>query len=149
MKKIKKIILFLIIFTFCSVLVLASLSASATELEVGILKKTSANGIADYISLIYAFAGAAVGGLAVVMILIGAIMYSASAGNKGGIALAKSIISSAIVGLVIVVMSYLILATLSPSIARLNEPDIPTDIETGVNCDEIPKTYWPDYCKEL
>ena len=93
------------------------------DLEVGIggFKKVT-EGIAQYIGQIYLFATAIVGGLAVVMIIIGAVQYSSSAGNKAAIGSAKETMTSAIIGLVIVLMAYLILGTISGDFVNLTNP---------------------------
>lgn len=97
--------------------------APAVNLEVGIQGNTTiSSGITDYIQKIYLFATAIVGGLAVVMIIIGAVQYSTSAGNKAAMGSAKETITSAIIGLVIVLMAYLILGTFSGSFVNLTNP---------------------------
>ena len=96
---------------------------NAVDLEVGIggFKKVE-KGIAEYIGQVYLFATAIVGGLAVVMIIIGAVQYSSSAGNKAAIGSAKETMTSAIIGLVIVLMAYLILGTISGDFVNLTNP---------------------------
>lgn len=97
--------------------------APTVNLEVGIQGNAQVtSGITDYIQKIYLFATAIVGGLAVVMIIIGAVQYSTSAGNKAALGSAKETITSAIIGLVIVLMAYLILGTFSGSFVNLANP---------------------------
>ncbi len=96
---------------------------NAVNLEVGIGGFNQVKGgIVDYIGQIYIFATAIVGGLAVVMIIIGAVQYSSSAGNKAAMGSAKETITSAIIGLVIVLMAYLILGTFSGDFVNLVNP---------------------------
>lgn len=96
-------------------------------LEVGIQgNNIVTGGITDYIQKVYFFATAIVGGLAVVMIIIGAVQYSTSAGNKAALGSAKETITSAIIGLVIVLMAYLILGTFSGSFVNLANPRMNT-----------------------
>lgn len=100
---------------------------SPITLEVGIQGNTTVTGgITDYIQKIYYFATAIVGGLAVVMIIIGAVQYSTSAGNKAALGSAKETITSAIIGLIIVLMAYLILGTFSGSFVNLANPRMNT-----------------------
>ena len=97
------------------------------NLEVGIGGfKQVTGGIAQYIGQIYWFATAIVGGLAVVMIIIGAVQYSSSAGNKAAIGSAKETMTSAIIGLVIVLMAYLILGSISGDFVNLANPRLKT-----------------------
>ncbi|MFC1721492.1 pilin [Patescibacteria group bacterium] len=94
-------------------------------LEVGIGSKTTTDSITDYIKTIYLFATGIVGGLAAVMIVIGAIQYSTAAGNPKGISSAKETIISAIIGLVLVGTAYLILGVFGTQFTNLNEPELP------------------------
>lgn len=108
-------------------------------LEVGIGVNNTTNGITPYIGLVYNFAAAIVGVVAVIMIVIGGIQYSTSAGNKAAMGSAKETITSAIIGLVIVLMSYLILGVFSSRFTNLSEPvlnDIvlPPDTDWSGNC---------------
>lgn len=96
------------------------------NLEVGIGGETTTKGISYYIGTVYQFATVIVGVLATVMIIIGGIQYSASAGNPAALGSAKETITSAIIGLVIVLMSYLILGTFSGKFTNLTEPRIKT-----------------------
>ncbi|MFC1721490.1 pilin [Patescibacteria group bacterium] len=98
---------------------------NAVELEVGFSGNTTAYSITGYIRMIYLFASGIVGGLAAVMIVIGAIQYSTAAGSPKGIASAKETIISAIVGLVIVGVAYLILGTFGTQFTDLKEPELP------------------------
>lgn len=94
------------------------------KLEVGIGNERTAKGISYYIGMVYNFAAAIVGVVAVVMIIIGGIQYSASAGNPAALGSAKETITSAIIGLAIVLMSYLILGAFSGKFTNLAEPNI-------------------------
>ena len=130
-----KIIVFLTSVFLVVLLFGASVSAAETRitpetpvnLEVGIGGfKQVTGGIAQYIGQIYWFATAIVGGLAVVMIIIGAVQYSSSAGNKAAIGSAKETMTSAIIGLVIVLMAYLILGSISGDFVNLANPRLNT-----------------------
>ena len=94
------------------------------KLEVGIGGEQTTRGISYYIGMVYNFAAAIVGVVAVVMIIIGGIQYSASAGNPAALGSAKETITSAIIGLAIVLMSYLILGAFSGKFTNLAEPNI-------------------------
>jgi hypothetical protein len=71
----------------------------------------------DYLESAYKFGIAIVGILAVVMIGVGGFMYIVtSAGNAGKLADAKEIITSAILGLVMALLSWLILFVINPDL---------------------------------
>ena len=129
----KKIIGVLAIFVFLVIFLGMPATAGADDssslkglikLEVGIGNERTAKGISYYIGMVYNFAAAIVGVVAVVMIIIGGIQYSASAGNPAALASAKETITSAIIGLAIVLMSYLILGAFSGKFTNLAEPNI-------------------------
>ncbi|EKD78473.1 MAG: hypothetical protein ACD_41C00344G0004 [uncultured bacterium] len=70
--------------------------------------------LAEYIQLVYQFALGIVGIIAVVLIMFGGLRWIAAAGNESIIGEAKEIITSAITGLAIALLSYVILAFLNP-----------------------------------
>lgn len=124
-------VVFLVMVLFIPQIIYAADAPVPTvNLEVGIQGTQSVVGITGWIERIYLFATAIVGGLAVVMIIIGAVQYSTSAGNKAAMGSAKETITSAIIGLVIVLMAYLILGTFSGSFVNLANPQLET-IDTG------------------
>lgn len=136
---------------FCCLIVCLPLMARAgttnINLEVGIGTNTSAQGISYYIGMVYRFAAAIVGVVAVIMIIIGGIQYSTSAGNNALLGSAKETITSAIIGLVIVLMSYLILGIFSSKFTNLSEPDLePISVNnttgTGLPGNRLPESEW-------
>lgn len=77
--------------------------------------------ISDYIKALYLFGLAIVGVIAMLFIIIGGIRYMTAAGNEAGISEAKSQITSAILGLVLVLTSWLILHTINPELVSLKK----------------------------
>lgn len=70
--------------------------------------------IGEYIQLVYQFALGIVGIIAVVLIMFGGVRWIAAAGNESVISEAKEIITSAVTGLMIALLSYVILAFINP-----------------------------------
>lgn len=69
------------------------------------IPKTSANDLlTNSLDLVYFFAGA----IAVIVIIVAGIMYSASSGDTGRIAKAKNLLTYAIAGLVVVLSAFAI-----------------------------------------
>ena len=84
----------------------------------------------EYLEAVYKFGIAIVAILAVVMIGVGGFMYIVtSAGNAGKLADAKSIITSALVGLVMALLSWLILFVINPDLvgSSLRSQDVDLD----------------------
>lgn len=75
--------------------------------------------IPDYFNTIYQFALGISGLLALGMIVAGGVRYTVSAGNSSQQSEAKSMITSAIWGLVLLFGSYLILNTINPQITKM------------------------------
>ena len=72
----------------------------------------------DLISAIYKFGIWTVGIAALFMITVGGFMYATSAGNTSTAGSAKSIISDALLGLVVAMTAYLILNVINPDLVR-------------------------------
>lgn len=118
----------------------------AYTLQVPLPQLTSiepgSSALAVYIGNIYKFACAVAGILAVVMIVLGGYRYIFSAGNQKSIGEAKGMISSALLGLVLVFCSYLLLRTLNPALVslKMNIPNVTTGAlnlklnEKGLTC---------------
>ncbi len=70
----------------------------------------------QYINAVYRFALGIVGIIAVVLIMFGGLRWMAAAGNESIITEAKEIVTSAVTGLVIALLSYVILAFINPQI---------------------------------
>ena len=75
-------------------------------------------GLPQYIAGIYNFGLMVAGFLAMVMIMIGGFMYIAAGGNQTIIGKAKERIFNALIGLVILLLSYTILNTINPDLVN-------------------------------
>ncbi len=72
----------------------------------------------DYLMAIYKFGLWAIGISAVFMIMIGGYMYLTSAGNNAQTGKAKGIITDAIAGVILALVSYLLLYTINPELVQ-------------------------------
>jgi len=81
--------------------------------------KIDATLLAKYIAGIYYFIISSIGILAVVGIMIGGFQYLMAAGSPEKISSAKTSITSAIIGLIIGLTSYLLFSTINPDIVNL------------------------------
>ncbi len=115
----------------------------AYDLEVPIGSTTTVYGLADYIGTVYAFGVGIVGVLATVMIMFGGWQWIFAGGNEKIIGSAKEYITSAIIGLVLALGSYLILFTINPQLVELTDLNvwkiIAPEIEEEYNFDTCSK----------
>ena len=113
----------------------------STTLNVAIGATTKTVPIADYINLLYTYSLGVAALIAVVMIMIGGAQYIVGArGNTEEVSKAKDRIRNAVVGLVLLLSAYLVLATVNPNLVKftvLKAPLIkPTLFLTG-SCDDF------------
>jgi len=96
------------------------------------------SGLEGYISALYQYLIAISGILAGIMIVWAGVKWLMSAGNAEMISDAKHKIGGAIIGIVLVVISYVLLQTINPALVTLKLPDIKLsrrlDVMTGGNC---------------
>lgn len=81
--------------------------------------------ISSYLIGMYNFLLSIVGIVAVLMLILGGMRYISAAGNSSAIGDAKSMIESAIFGLLLALVSWLFVSTINPDILYLNNPDMP------------------------
>jgi len=93
--------------------------APAVALEVGIGSSSSSTGLTNYISQIYQFVIGSIGVVAAVMIIFNGMRWVTAAGNSENISTAKGGISSAVVGLLIALLSYVLLYAVNTSLVNL------------------------------
>ncbi len=119
----KKIILVLILLGFAVFTVAdRALAADIINVNFPCLEKNCeppAN-IAEYLNSFYGFAVGVAGLLALGMIVAGGVYYTVSAGSGDKQKEAKSMITSAILGVILLFGSYLILRTVNPRITNLS-----------------------------
>lgn len=78
----------------------------------------------NYINSFYVFFAGVAGILAVVMMMWGGFHYITSAGNPQKMKQGKEIINNAIIGLILLLISYLLLNTINPNLIRLAVPSL-------------------------
>jgi len=137
-------LLFLIILLFVVVNIGVS---SATELEtqrqaIEKIKAYEQRGFTDYLNDVYRFAIVFAAIIAVVIITISGFQYILAGGNVSAVETAKNNNTQAILGLLLVLASYLILYTINPDLVTkgLQIPTLKikktTPIETVVQCSQ-------------
>src|SRR3990167_443589 len=96
------------------------------SLEVRIGELTQAANIAEYIAGIFRYALSIGGVIATVMVVYGGVKWLLAAGDSGKISEAKTTITNAVLGLILLLGSYVILFTINPEIVRLRALKIPS-----------------------
>ncbi|GEM_PF-3687167 len=97
---------------------------AASELEIPFGTITNVKNPLDYIVQIHKFSIGVASILAVIMMMIGGFLWISAAGNSSLITKGKTLISGAVVGLIILLFSYYILAGINPNLVnlRIQEP---------------------------
>jgi hypothetical protein len=94
------------------------------EVPIGSLSSipmgNSTEPIAVYIKTIYNFAVGAVGIVAAVVLMIGGVIWITAGGNASNVGEAKSMITAALTGMVLVLTSYLLLDQINPALVNLS-----------------------------
>lgn len=118
-KHIDKIAYFLIVFLLMPA---SKVFAAGGEVKIGVgipgtvCEKDKVVVLATYISCWYRFLTFLVFGAAVIMLAWGGYKYITSQGNPDALKDAKDVVFAAIAGIVIMLLGYLILSTVSPGI---------------------------------
>lgn len=126
----KKILIIAFVFLFISLIFFASsLSVKAAEPAKFIYTPMEAipgfantSNFPTYLMNIYKFGLWAIGISALLMITIGGYMYISSAGNKASVETAKKVITDAIAGLILAMISWLLLYLINPDLVKLILP---------------------------
>ncbi|PIZ55925.1 hypothetical protein COY23_03815 [bacterium (Candidatus Torokbacteria) CG_4_10_14_0_2_um_filter_35_8] len=92
---------------------------AAYELQVPLLGTTEVSTFADYVKLIFNVVLVLAGLTAVIMIIYGGYRYMTAAGSAQAMENAKEVIAGALLGLVLVVGTFVILSTISPNLIML------------------------------
>jgi len=100
-------------------------SSGPVPLEVRIGNLTEAANLAEYIAAVFRYALSIGGILATVMVVYGGAKWLLAAGDSGKISEAKSTITNAVLGLILLLGSYTILVTVNPEITRLRALKLP------------------------
>lgn len=88
-------------------------------LQISILSHNTVQNMAEYIDLMYRYLTSIAGVMAVAMIMYGGMKWIFAGGDSGKIGAAKEVISHAVIGLILVLGSYLILNTINPNLLNL------------------------------
>ena len=129
----KKIFLILIIFTISFSFFVQSTLAVTQEREPFEYKlmvplptpdgtATSTSGIVNYLMILYYFLFGIAGVMAMGSIVYSGFQWITSGSNHSNISQAKARISNSILGLIILLSSYVILQTINPNLTKLKEP---------------------------
>lgn len=135
-KKCLKYVLIIFIFIFCFLITNAALAASFAddpnvELQVPLFGYKTAQNIAEYIKTIFIYVLYIIVPIAVLIIMYSGVIWIFAAGNTGKIKDAKKRITSAVLGLLIAALSYIILSLVGlgelklPGIEKIDPYDIP------------------------
>ncbi|MBI2990288.1 MAG: hypothetical protein HYY51_03845 [Candidatus Magasanikbacteria bacterium] len=116
------------------------LPAGKTKTAIAFGGRREFEHIGDFIKTVYEYGVWASGVVAVAMILIAAVQWTVSGGNSALIESAKKRIGGAIMGLVLLALSYTILVTINPYLVNLRLPQIWLINTQG---------YAPEFCKNL
>jgi len=100
----------------------ACIPAGQTDVEITIGGKVKFNELGDYVKTIYIWLLGVGGIVAVVIIIFGGFLYMTSGGSPDRVKEAKGRISSALMGLFLLIGSYTLLYTINPDLVRLRLP---------------------------
>lgn len=107
--------------------------------------------IAEYIREIYKYLIGIVGIVAVVMMMFAGVLWIMSGGNQTQVQTAKSYIASSLIGLVLVLCSYVILKTINPNLVNFQIISIPQvvkiDTTNLLSCCQKPKGSTENKCQ--
>ena len=99
--------------------------AEPVTLQIPIIGVQQIANIADYIALIYKYMVSVGGILAGIMIMIGGLIYLTAGGSAERVGSAKSYIGNALIGLVLLLTSYVVLQTINPQLVQFSRFTIP------------------------
>lgn len=100
------------------------LAGGTTETSVQINGQNRFDDIGDFIVTVFRFSFIAAIAFAVVMIIVSGLLWMTSAGNSSVIGDAKQRIGGALLGLLLLSMSYTILDTINPNLTTLRQPNV-------------------------
>ena len=129
MKKINKnlIISFIILYSIFYILYSAPPALTQVELETGLPGHATVpteTALPSYINYLFVFGLGLITILALTQMIIGGITYILAAGNAAKVEEAKDMISQALLGIGILLISYLLLRTINPDLVNLRNPNL-------------------------
>jgi len=99
-------------------------SDNSYNLQVRIPGFTAGGDLATYIAAIYKFLIGFAAVLAVIMIMVGGVQWMMAGGSPERVSNAKSYITSALIGLVLALSSFILLQTINPRLVNLEMPKL-------------------------
>lgn len=126
----QKFILFFLVTII--ILITPIATTKAVELEVQLLGQKEVSSIPEYFSYIFVFGISIVGIVAILMVTLGAIQYIVSAGNVAKKDEAKTRINRALIGMGLLLISYILLNTINPDLVKLKNPSIDLKLEENL-----------------
>lgn len=96
------------------------------DFESGESTKVTSNTIGNYITAIYNYGIGIVGIVSAVVMMFGGFLWLVAGGDSGKVSEAKEWIKSALVGLILVLLSYTILLTINPDLVEFQPLNITT-----------------------
>jgi hypothetical protein len=119
------------------------LPSTKTVTEISFGGKREFANIGEFIQIIYRYAIIIAGILATVIIMIGGIRWTASGGNAERVKSAQKMISGSVIGLVLALLSFSLLAAINPATVNLRLPQV-----WLVNKQELNPVYCNQYKEE-
>jgi len=118
-----------------------SSTAAKVTLQVSIGSLKVPEDLGDYVAAAYKWLIGASTLIAIVMIMVGGLQWSFAAFNAEQIAKAKKRMANGVIGLVLLLSTYLILATVNPNLLKLQVPRFPmiktVSLVDNASCDEL------------
>src|SRR3989344_1182581 len=142
----KKIIFLILVFSFLipySLFLIPTTAQAQVKLETG-LPGIPASGLPvgqelpSYIKYLFIFGLGLITILALTQMIIGCITYILAAGNAAKVEDAKDMIFQALLGVGLLLVSYLLLRTINPDLVNLRNPNLtPTQFRGGPNQQQL------------
>jgi len=117
----KKLVSLVFLLTLLFIVPYFAFGVTYTPIEDLPTTQTTPGDFYDYVLLVYKILIGAVGVCAILMIIIGGFLYSTSAGNNASMEKAKTIITDAIVGLLIALIGWLLLFLINPDLVNIRK----------------------------
>ncbi len=116
-------------------------NATKATLQVSIGSLTSPVDLGEYVGAVYSWLIGASTLIAIVLIMVGGLQWSFAAVSSEQIGKAKKRMMNGVAGLVLLLSTYLILATVNPNLVKLQVPQFPmiktVSLVDNASCDEL------------
>jgi hypothetical protein len=118
-----------------------SSTAAKVKLQVSIGSLTSPKDLGDYVAAAYQWMISAATLIAIVFTMVGGLQWAFGATSAEQIGKAKKRIMNGVIGLILLLSAYLILATVNPNLLSLKVPSFPmiktVSLVDNASCDEL------------